>query len=153
MQDDRRRHRDLRRAGGDGFQKGEMLGENGAGPFDRLMDDELLDRDGLALLVAMEEVALLGGEAAAAQRLAEEVDDIALAAEFTVADRMQADRLLQRHDLADRVVLDPLELDALDLALAIPPARFDQVRGPQQAADLIGAMGWRACGHRCPPAG
>src|SRR5262249_18272885 len=72
MQDDRRRHRDLGRARGDGFQKGEMLRENGTGPFDRLVDDELLDRDGLAALVAMEEIALFGREATAAQRLAEE---------------------------------------------------------------------------------
>ena len=89
----------------------------------------------------MKEIALLGGQAAGSQGLAKKIDDIALTPELPVTDRMQANRFLQRHDLANGLVLDLLELGPLDQALSILLARFDQVRGPQQAADLIGTKG------------
>src|SRR5262245_42974636 len=141
MQDDRRGDRHLRRARRDRVEKRQMLREDRARPFDRFVNDELLDRDRLAVLVAMKKIALLGSQAAGSQSLPKKIDDIALTPELPVTDRMQADRFLERDDLANRLVLDPFELGAVDQALSMLLARLDQVRGSQQAADLIGAKG------------
>jgi hypothetical protein len=95
--------------------------------------------DPLPLLVAMEELPLLGGQPAAAQRLAKEIDDVALPPELAVADRIETNRFLLRHDFADRCILDRRERGSIDFTLAELTACFDQMRRPQQAANLIGA--------------
>jgi hypothetical protein len=141
MQHDRRRHGHLRRALSDGLEEGQVLREDRPGPPDRLVDDELFDRDRFAPLVLVEEVPLLGRQAAGSHGLPEEVDDITLAAKLAVADRLQPGGLLQRHHFADRLVFDPPERLALDQALATLFTRFDQVRRAQEAADLVGAEG------------
>src|SRR5262249_11228308 len=87
MQDDRRRNRQLGCAGGDGFNNREVFRENRPRPFQRLVNDELLDRDRFALLVAMKELALLRRESAAADGLSEKIDDVALAAKLAIGDR------------------------------------------------------------------
>ncbi|MNG37133.1 hypothetical protein D3C84_1243860 [compost metagenome] len=71
-----------------------MLRENRPGPLDGLVDNELFERNRLAPLVAMEEVALLRGQAAGPGGLPEKIDDIALAPELPVADRVEPGRLL-----------------------------------------------------------
>ena len=52
-----------------------MVREDRSRPFDRLVDDKLLDRDRFALFVAMKEVALLRGEATGAENEISEQGD------------------------------------------------------------------------------
>src|SRR5262249_46192431 len=114
MDDHGRRDGQLWREFGDRLEEREMLREDRARPFELVVDDQLLDRDRLALLVAMKELPLLRAQAARPQRLAEEIDQVVLAAEFTVADRAQPDGFLQGDDLANGGVLDRCELGAID---------------------------------------
>ena len=57
---------------------------------------------------------------------------------------LQADVLLELHDLGDRLVLDLAQLLGRDLALGLLLARFEQVLGAQEAADVVGAERRRA---------
>src|SRR5882757_1752261 len=137
MENDRGGDGRLRREFGDRFEEREVLREYRACPFEPVVNDELLDRDPLALLVAMKELPRLRAQATRSQRPAEEVDEIVLAAKFAVADRAEPGGLLQRHDLANGVVLVLPELCAVEQFLAMLLTCFDQVRGAQQAADLV----------------
>src|SRR4051794_22346897 len=94
----------------DRFEERDMLREDRARPLELVVNDQLLDRNRLARLVAMKELPRLRAQAARPQRLAEEVDEIVLTAKFAVADRMEPGGLLQRHDLANGVILDLPEL-------------------------------------------
>jgi hypothetical protein len=123
----------------------QMVGKDRSGPLERLVNDELLDRDGLALFVAMKELALLRGQAAASQRFPEEIDDIALAAKLAVGDRGEARRFLKFHDLADGFVFDRFQRGVVDLALAPLATRFDQMRRPEKTADMVGAKRRGTC--------
>ena len=58
-------------------------------------------------------------------------------AELSVGRRLQAEILLQLHDLADRLVLDAAQLLGVDLCLRMTLARLKQPRRPQQAAHVI----------------
>src|ERR1700692_2722164 len=61
------------------------------------------------------------------------------AAEFAVGDRLQAGRLLLPDDVLDLAVFHRFQLIRRELALGAALARLFQCRGPQQAADMIGA--------------
>ena len=58
----------------------------------------------------------------------------------SVAD-WQADVVLQRDDLADRLVLDRAQLVRRRSGRRVVLARLEQLRRPQQAADVVGAVG------------
>ena len=51
---------------------------------------------------------------------------------------LQADVLLQLHDVADRLVLDGAQLGVVELAGRVVGARLEQPRRAQQAADVVG---------------
>src|SRR5580704_3328116 len=69
----------------------------------------------------------------------EEIQMPPRAAEFAVGDRLQAGVFLLPDDVLDLTVFHRLQLVRRDLALGAALARFFQRRGPQQAADMIGA--------------
>src|ERR1700730_8758515 len=69
----------------------------------------------------------------------EEIEVPPRAAEFAVGDRLQAGRLLLPDDVLDLAVFPRSQLIRRDLALGAALARRFQRRGPQQAADMIGA--------------
>src|SRR5215213_5762995 len=101
-----------------------MLCEDWSGPFDGFMNDELFDGDRFTLFVTMKEIALFGRQTARARCFPKKVDDVALSPEFTIADRMQADCLLQRDYLPYRIVFDLLEVGSGDQLFAMLLARF-----------------------------
>ena len=68
----------------------------------------------------------------------EEIEMPPRAAEFAVADRLQADRFLLVDDVLDLAVLDGLERVGGDFALGEALARCLQRGRPQQAADMVG---------------
>ena len=70
-------------------------------------------------LHALELDAVLGLDDLDAFKPAEEVEVPPGAAELAVGDRLQADRLLLLHDVADRLVLDGAKLGRADPALRI----------------------------------
>ena len=82
---------------------------------------------------------------------AELVDEVHVprgAAELAVGGRLQPDLLLLAHDVADRLVLDPLQLLGVDAPRLEVLARLQQRGRSQQAADVVGAEGWRGSrGH------
>jgi hypothetical protein len=61
------------------------------------------------------------------------------AAELAVRDRLQADFSLHPHDLADGVVLDGAEVPVGEAAGGVLLAGLQQLRRPQEAADVVGA--------------
>src|SRR5579864_1599360 len=69
----------------------------------------------------------------------EEIEMPPRAAEFAVGDRLQAGRFLLPDGVLDLAVLHCFQLVRRDLALGAALARRFQRRGPQQAADVIGA--------------
>ena len=85
--------------------------------------------------------AVLGLHDLHALQFAEEVEMPPGAAELAVGHRLQADRLLLRHHVADRPVLDLAELGRTDLPFGTRDPRLLQGGRTQQAADLIGAIG------------
>jgi hypothetical protein len=60
------------------------------------------------------------------------------AAELAVGRRAEADLLLPADGLADRVVLDAAQLGGVDPPGGEVVARLQQLRRPQQAADVVG---------------
>src|SRR5215467_5676474 len=82
------------------------------------------------------------GEAAArldAVELLEKIDVEVGSAEFTVGDAAQAVPFLERHDVADRRVLDGAELARGDLPGLGAVARGEERGWAQEAADVVGA--------------
>jgi hypothetical protein len=75
----------------------------------------------------------------------QEVGMPAAAIIFAVGDRLESDLLLQRDDLADRLLLDLAQFVVANLAGRLPFARADQVIRPDQAADMVGAEGSVRC--------
>src|ERR1051326_752372 len=73
---------------------------------------------------------------------AEEIEMPPRAPEFAVSRKLQPDLFLLFDDLLDLAVFDILELRRCYPALRVLGPRFLQRRGPQQAADVIGAE-WR----------
>jgi hypothetical protein len=63
-------------------------------------------------------------------------------AELAIGRELQPDLLLLFDDRLDLAVLDRFQFSRADLALGVPGARLLQRRGPQQAADVVGAE-WR----------
>ena len=70
------------------------------------MYDQFFDRYCFAVLVTMKKIARLRCEATRPQCLAEKIDDITLAPEFAVADRLQARCFLLCYDFANRCVFN-----------------------------------------------
>jgi hypothetical protein len=73
---------------------------------------------------------------------------IGAAAELAVGGEPKPEAPLQGDRLLDRTVLRPRQLAAVDLAAARFAAQLEQGRGPQQAADMLGAkrrMGAHGC--------
>jgi hypothetical protein len=64
---------------------------------------------------------------------------IGAAPELAVGRQPKPEPLLQGDRLLDRAVLRPRQLAAVDLAAARFAAQLEQGRGPQQAADMLGA--------------
>ena len=78
----------------------------------------------------------------------EEVDVEEGAPVFAVGDALEPGVLLQPHRLADALVLHPAQLFGLYLAILAPLPRRQQPLGAQQAAHMIGPVGWvGAVGH------
>lgn len=71
----------------------------------------------------------------------DEAAPIGTAAEFAVGHDAEARLLLQTQHIADAVVLDPGEVGVAQLFLRMLAKGVPQPRGPQQAADMIGAEG------------
>src|SRR5262249_2701917 len=67
---------------------------------------------------------------------------------FAVRDQLESKVLLQAHDVADRLVLDALELGIRHFALVRLFVRFDEGGGPDEAADVLGAEGRSGTLHR-----
>ena len=81
--------------------------------------------------------------------LLEEVDVEVGAAELAVGDALQADVLLELHDLGDGLVFDGAKLLGRDLAPGFLLARFEQVFGAQETADVVETGGQGGVlGHR-----
>jgi hypothetical protein len=76
-----------------------------------------------------------------AAELVEEVDVEIGAAELAVGDAFQADVFLEADDLGDGLVFDRAQLLGRDLALGLLLARFEQVLGAQETADVVVAGG------------
>jgi hypothetical protein len=85
----------------------------------------------------MIELTLLEADAVAAECLEVEVDDVVLPPELTVGDRLEPERLLQRHHLADGVVFGFGKRRLVDLFLAVTGTGIHQALRPAQAADVI----------------
>ena len=72
----------------------------------------------------------------------ERVDEVHVprrAAELAVGRRAEADVLLHADGRADRLVLDPAQLGRVDAAGGEVLARLQEPRGPEEAADVVGA--------------
>ena len=76
-----------------------------------------------------------------AAELLEEVDVEIGAAELAVGDALEADVLLELHDLGDRLVFDLAQLLGRDVAARLLGAGFEQVLRAQEAADVVVAGG------------
>src|SRR5271155_2192834 len=77
-------------------------------------------------------------------------------AELPVGRRLQSHLLLQRDDLANRLVLDPAELLVVDHPPGVALSRLQQLGRPQQAAHVIcpkRGHGARGHGGRIPSNG
>jgi len=61
------------------------------------------------------------------------------AAELAVGDRLEAEVFLVFRDLADRFVLNAAQHGMLDPPFRERGARFDQLLGSQETADVVGA--------------
>ena len=71
--------------------------------------------------------------------LKQEVALPAAAVVFAVGDDLEPEVFLQADDVADRGLLDTLELGVCEFLFGRCLARFDQVVGPNQAADVVRA--------------
>ena len=78
-----------------------------------------------------------------AVQLLEEVDVEEGAAELAVGDAAEADLLLAAHHVPDRRVLDRAQGRGIDLAAGAARARLEQALRAQEAADMVGPIGWR----------
>jgi hypothetical protein len=96
----------------------------------------------LTLVVAMKEKAGLKANAASAKNLEIEIYNVVLAPELAVRHYVQANGLLERNDLTDRLIFDRSQLIFSNRASPIFFARFDQILRAQQAADEIGMKWW-----------
>src|ERR1700757_1887166 len=67
---------------------------------------------------------------------------------LTVRHQLESEVLLQAHDIADRLVLDALELGIRHFALVRLFARLDEGGGPDEAADVLCAEGRIGTLHR-----
>jgi len=89
---------------------------------------------------------IVGGHAF---ELPQEIEVEIRTAEFAVRHRLQADILLEPHDLGDGAVLDGAQGGGVDLAPGMPVTRLQQIDRPQETADVVGAKRRNgACGHR-----
>jgi hypothetical protein len=79
--------------------------------------------------------------------VADEVDPPVLAPKFAVGDDPQADALLQRNDVGDRLVLDSPKRGGVDLARLASAARVMNAVGTQETADDVGARLLSRLGH------
>src|SRR6516162_1952716 len=70
-----------------------------------------------------------------------------LAIVFAVGGELEPHLFLEADHLADRSLLDALELVRLDFALLRPLTRCDERIGPNEAADMLGAKWWLAASH------
>ena len=92
-------------------------------------------------------IALRNSTVQRARRLAdavELVDEVHVpggAPELAVGGGLEADVVLHRHDVADRVVLDRAQLVQVDPVMRVVLARLEQLRWSQQAADVVGSVG------------
>ncbi len=74
--------------------------------------------------------------------LVDVVGQPAPAPELPVCDRLQADILLHPHRLSDRIVLARAQLLGRDAARLELLTAAKQLRGAQQATDVVGPEGW-----------
>ena len=65
------------------------------------------------------------------------------APELAVGDTAQADLLLATDHVPDRRVLDVAQGCGVDLAARMALTRLEQALRPQEAADVVGPIGWR----------
>ena len=72
---------------------------------------------------------------------ADKIDVPPVAPELAIGDRLQSDRFLQGHDLADAFVFDRAERGAIDLSSRAAYARVLQLLRAQETPDVIGAKG------------
>src|SRR5262249_3110479 len=136
----RRRDRQLRHSGRRLLvHEGEVVAE------DRLRDAELavdVQRRGRELDVAVGAVEPDRDVPRFLRDAVELVDEVHVprrAAELAVRREVEPDLLLLADDLANRLVLDPAQLDVVDATLRVLLARFEQPLRAQQAADVVGA--------------
>src|ERR1700724_2743928 len=131
----RRRDRDLRRTRGVCLDEFEMLDHRMAGEADLAGD--------LGAFVARprrgEGDAGLHDGLLDAIEAPEEIEMPPGAAELAVGDRLQAGRFLLFDDVHELAVFRRFQLARRDIARAPALARLFEPRGPQQAADMIGA--------------
>ena len=71
--------------------------------------------------------------------LLEKVDVKVRASEFAVGDPVEPDLFLHADDVGDRRVFDGAECRLADLSSLAALSRGEQLRRPQEAADVVGA--------------
>jgi len=150
MQHRGRRDRQFRRRPGGRrrFQIGEILAKN------RFLEPQLAAdakpsecRFDRARLVSEWQADTLAGLADPADAV-EEIHMPRAAAKFAVGDTPEADFLLHPRDIADRRILDPMQLPGGNPPLLMLGPRSQQFRRPEQASDVIGAKRrTRHCTH------
>jgi hypothetical protein len=72
-------------------------------------------------------------------QLLQEIDVKVRPPEFAIGDALETDVFLQTDDIGDRRVFDGAERRFADLSLLATLARGQELRRPQEAADVIGA--------------
>ena len=93
----------------------------------------------LALLVAELDVDLVAVDLLDPVQLVDEVHVPRGAAELAVGGRLEADILLHRHNVPDRVVLDRTQLVVVDPPRGVIVTRGEQFLRAQQTSDVIRA--------------
>ena len=72
-------------------------------------------------------------------QLLEEIDVKVSPPELAVGDALEPDVFLQADDIGDRRVFDGAQRCLADLSSPAALARFEELRRPQEAADVVGA--------------
>ncbi len=138
----RGRDRELRRVPRDGLQKREVLAEDGLVELERARHPQRrrIELDVAFLVVELDFQSVHG--ARHATHLVEKVHVPGATAKLTVRDALQADVLLQAHDVADRGVLGVPQLRGRNAPVLVGVTGLLQDRRAQQAPHVIGAK-WR----------
>jgi len=117
-------------------EKAELVGRDALKPPQPVGDVRRHDLRGLAGMIT--ELVGRGTDGETLDRL-DEAAPIGAAAKLAVGHDLEAELLLERHGVADRLVAHRLELVLHQLAGAKPAIGLGQRLGAQQAANMLGA--------------